>query len=158
MIDEPDKYVEQFVDAGADIITVHAEVCKHLHRTIHHVIDCGAKVGVALNPYSPLSLLTDALPELNLLLIMTVNPGFGGQKFIKSVVPKISEARELLDNLGADDLNLEVDGGVSPDTAPLAVKAGADILVAGNSVFKGKGSIQENIQALRDSIAELISN
>lgn len=148
MITEPDSYVEDFAAAGADIITVHAETGRHLHRTIGFIKDQGKHAGCALNPATPLSAVQNVLGELDLLLIMTVNPGFGGQKFLTSMLPKISKAAELIKDNGYKT-QLSVDGGINIDNVASAINAGADIFVAGNAVFKGEGTIEENIAALK---------
>lgn len=134
MIVDPDKYVEDFAKAGADILTVHYEACTHLHRTIHHIRENGMKAGVALNPHTPVGVLREVIEDLDLVLIMSVNPGFGGQKFIPNAVNKVKEARYLIDETGSEAL-IEVDGGVNLETGAQLVEAGADVLVAGSFVF-----------------------
>ncbi len=134
MITNPDDYLSEFRDAGADILTVHRETCPHLHRTVQAIKDLGAKAGVALNPATDLGSLDEILPDLDLLLIMSVNPGFGGQSFIPSVMAKIQKARDLIDD-NSLQIELEVDGGISPDNAAAVVHAGATILVAGSAIF-----------------------
>ncbi|HWG90295.1 MAG TPA: ribulose-phosphate 3-epimerase [Candidatus Thermoplasmatota archaeon] len=148
MIVEPERYLADFRRAGADILTVHAEACPHLHRTVQQIKELGARAGVALNPGTPLSAVEHVLPDLDLLLVMTVNPGFGGQKFIHSMIPKIEKAREMLDRAGSR-ADLEVDGGVNTETARLCVKAGADVLVAGNAVYGYKGNLADIIREIR---------
>ena len=149
MIAPVDPYIAAFAAAGADIITVHAEAGVHLDRTIQLIKSHGKKAGVSLVPSSPPELLDYILPELDLVLIMTVNPGFGGQSFIASQLEKIAVIRKKIDALGKD-IRLEVDGGINPQTAKSAVSAGADILVAGSAVFKdGAGQYATNIKALR---------
>lgn len=150
MIGNPEKYIKEFRDAGADIIVVHAEDQPHLHGVIQSIKALGAKAGVALNPSTPLSAVEDVLTDIEMLVIMTVNPGFGGQSFIKSMVPKIQKARELIEKNGLN-IDLEVDGGVNAETAKLAVDAGANVLVAGNAVF-GDRNIEENIKLLKSSL------
>lgn len=137
MISEPDKYAPEFAKAGAHIITVHAEATLHLHRSIQLVKSLGVKVGVALNPASSLSLIEQVLPEIDLFLLMTVNPGFGGQSFIASVLPKIKALRTQLTARGLQT-DIEVDGGINVETAKQVVAAGANVLVAGNAIFKAK--------------------
>lgn len=134
MIVEPEKYIEQFRQAGADIITVHAETCPHLHRTLQQIRATGAKAGVALNPHTPVSLMEDILEDADLFCLMSVNPGFGGQKFIYQTLNKIKQLRAMLDerNLTA---HIEIDGGVGLQNAEIILQAGADVLVAGSSVF-----------------------
>jgi ribulose-phosphate 3-epimerase len=138
MIERPERYVADFSRAGSDRIIVHQEATDHLHRTIHQVKDLERKVSVALNPATPATTLEDVLTELDSILIMTVNPGFGGQAFIRSMLRKIRALRGVLDRRHPD-CEIEVDGGVDADTAPLAVEAGADALVAGTSVFAAPG-------------------
>lgn len=134
MIENPDDYVEDFVKAGADMIVVHAESVKHLHRSVQKVKDLGVKVGVALNPATPLSVLDYVLEELDMVLLMSVNPGFGGQKFIPQVIGKIKELKSMINKVNPNCL-IQVDGGVNLETAPEVVKAGADVLVAGSAVY-----------------------
>ncbi|MGG3882490.1 ribulose-phosphate 3-epimerase [Brevibacillus panacihumi] len=135
MIEEPDRYIPQFAKSGADWITVHQEACRHLHRTIHLIKEQGVKAGVVLNPATPLVTIESMLPDLDMVLLMTVNPGFGGQKFIPSVVAKIRELRRLLDERGLGHVEIEIDGGVNKETARQCIEAGATVLVAGNAVF-----------------------
>ena len=135
MISEPDKYVSEFADAGADIITVHPETCIHLHRTIQLIKDSGAKAGVSLNPATEISTINTIAADLDLVLLMSVNPGFGGQRFINSVLGKIEELARLKSENNYL-FEIEVDGGINPDTANRVAKAGAEVLVAGNAVFK----------------------
>jgi ribulose-phosphate 3-epimerase len=148
MIEKPERYIADFVNAGAGIVTVHVETCPHLHRTIHQIKELGAKAGVTLNPATPLSTLEEILPDVDLVLIMSVNPGFGGQKYIPSSTAKIHRLRQMLDVIGSAAW-LEVDGGVHAGNAAEVVQAGADVLVAGSAVFGGKNSVAENISALR---------
>jgi ribulose-phosphate 3-epimerase len=137
MIEEPERYIEQFSAAGADIITVHYEACRHLHRTVQQIRATGAKVGVALNPHTSVLLLEDVLEEIDMVCIMSVNPGFGGQKFIYQTIPKI---RLLSDMIAARNLDvlIEIDGGVGLQNAATLLESGANVLVAGNSVFGAK--------------------
>jgi ribulose-phosphate 3-epimerase len=135
MIEEPGKYAEEFKKAGADILTVHFEACPNLHRNIQQIKGLGMKAGVALNPHTPVSLLKDILNDLDAVLIMSVNPGFGGQFFIPRTLQKLTELKTMIREMGAHAL-IEVDGGVTLDNAASIIKAGADILVAGNTVFK----------------------
>ncbi|GJL94325.1 MAG: ribulose-phosphate 3-epimerase [Hyphococcus sp.] len=149
MISPVDPYIDDFAEAGADILTVHPEAGAHLHRTIQSIKSAGMKAGVALNPATSVSCVEPILDELDLVLVMSVNPGFGGQKFISSQLKKIEALRALIDQTGKD-IFLEVDGGVDPQTAPLAISAGANLLVAGSAVFKGEASsYADNIAALR---------
>lgn len=141
MIVEPERYIEQFREAGAANITVHLEACPHLHRTIQQIKATGAKAGVALNPHTPVSLLEDVLEDLDLVCLMSVNPGFGGQKFIYQTIPKIRKLREMIDTINGHAL-IEIDGGVGLQNAQVLVEAGADVLVAGNAVFGAKDPFQ----------------
>jgi len=148
MIEAPERYVTSFVDAGADWVTVHAEASVHLHRLLAQVRDTGAKVGLALNPLTPLAVLELALPYLDQALIMSVNPGFGGQAFIPASVGRVETVKRMRDRMNPNCL-IEVDGGVSVKTAPALAAAGADVLVAGSAVFGGHGTVAENMAALR---------
>jgi ribulose-phosphate 3-epimerase len=134
MIENPDQYIEAFANAGADYITVHVEACRHLHRTIQLIKSTGVKAGVVLNPATPVDSLKHIIEDVDMVLLMSVNPGFGGQKFISSVLPKIRQVKELADSLNPD-LEIEVDGGVNEETAKLVIEAGANVLVAGSAVF-----------------------
>lgn len=134
MIENPDQYIESFAKAGADYITVHVEACPHLHRTIQLIKSFGVKAGVVLNPATPVQWIEPILEELDIVLLMSVNPGFGGQKFIPSVLNKIKQVKDLAIQKGVT-LEIEVDGGVNEQTAPLCVEAGATILVAGSAVY-----------------------
>jgi ribulose-phosphate 3-epimerase len=135
MILEPEKYAEQFKNAGADILTVHAEACTHLHRNVQQIKSLGMKAGVALNPHTPVSSLSDILHDIDLVCLMSVNPGFGGQKFIPFTLEKIKQLRKMIDDKGLN-IHIEIDGGVTVENAPSIIAAGADVLVAGNTVFK----------------------
>ncbi len=137
MIEKPERYLTAFKEAGADIITVHAESCIHLHRTVQQIKEMGIKAGVALNPHTPVATLSNVIKEIELVCLMSVNPGFGGQQFIPSTLPKITELKKLITESDSSAL-IEIDGGVTLDNAPAIVKAGADVLVAGNTVFKSK--------------------
>ena len=134
MIVEPEKYVEEFINYGADLVSVHYEACTHLHRTINLIQDKGAKAGVVLNPSTPVWVLGDNITEVDLVLLMSVNPGFGGQKFIENTYKKIRETKELILENNSTAL-IEIDGGVNTENAPKLFEAGADVLVAGNAVF-----------------------
>jgi len=149
MIVEPEKYIKDFAKAGADWISVHAEATLHLHRTILKIKELGKKAGVALNPHTPLNILEYILDDLDYVVIMTVDPGFGGQKFIKNCLPKIEKLKEILEKKEKTVL-IEVDGGINKDTAPLVIKAGANVLVAGSAVF-GKEDYSEAIKLLKYS-------
>jgi ribulose-phosphate 3-epimerase len=135
MIEQPERYLADFVKAGAKVITVHAEACTHLHRVVHMIKELGVQAGVAINPGTPASVLQEVLPDLDLVLVMTVNPGFGGQSFIPRTLHKIRELRQSLNEASLLDVHIQVDGGVTVETAPLVVRAGADVLVAGSAVF-----------------------
>lgn len=134
MIQNPDQYIEQFAKAGADIITVHVEACTHLHRTIQLIKQHGVKAGVVLNPATPVDTIQHVIDDVDMVLLMTVNPGFGGQKFINGVVPKIFAVSEMAKSKGLS-IDIEVDGGVNKDTAKLCIEAGANVLVAGSAVY-----------------------
>jgi ribulose-phosphate 3-epimerase len=151
MVERPEDYVAQFIDAGADIITVHIELDRHIHRLVHAIKDMGAKAGIALNPATPLSSLEEILPFLDLVLIMTVNPGFGGQAFIADSVDKIARLRGILDNRRVA-AELEVDGGITAEIAPRVVKAGADVLVAGAAIFSRNNKPSESIRQMRKAV------
>lgn len=149
MIENADHYLEAFANAGADIITVHVEACTHLDRTIQAIKALGKKAGVSLVPSTPPEVLDYVLAELDLVLVMSVNPGFGGQKFLSSQLPKIRHIRERINATGKD-IDLEVDGGINPETAKLVMEAGANVLVAGSASFKGgEKAYADNIKKLR---------
>lgn len=152
MIVEPERYIESFREAGADVITVHYEACTHLHRTLQVIKGTGAKAGVALNPHTPVHLLEDVIEDIDLVLIMSVNPGFGGQKFIYQSIPKIQKLKEMIIVRNTATL-IEVDGGVGLQNAEKLLQAGADVLVAGSSVFKADDPKQA-IRALKEIGAE----
>ncbi len=135
MIEEPEKYAEEFKKAGADVLTVHIEACRHLHRNIQQIHALGMKAGVALNPHSPVSSLSEIISEVDLVCLMSVNPGFGAQKFITHTFQKVRELKQLIKNTGSTAL-IEIDGGVTLSNAAELVRVGADVLVAGNTVFK----------------------
>lgn len=135
MIVQPERYIQTFKECGADILTVHYEACTHLHRTIQEIHNAGMKAGVALNPHTPVSVLEDIITDLDEVLLMSVNPGFGGQKFIENTIKKTAQARELIDRTGSKAL-IEIDGGVNLETGARLLAAGADALVAGSFVFK----------------------
>lgn len=151
MISDPDLYAEKFIKAGADILTIHAEAGPHLHRSLQLIKSLGAKAGVSLNPATPLSVIEYVMDDIDLLLLMSVNPGFGGQKFIPAVLEKIEKARAMIDATGRD-IDLEVDGGIYPEeTSKQAIKAGANVLVSGSAVFRegAKEGYAKAISALR---------
>lgn len=147
MVDRPERYITEFANAGADFITVHVEACSHLHGTLQQIRGLGKRAGVSLNPSTPENAITYVLEQLDLILVMSVNPGFGAQKFIPAVLPKISALRQMIDGAGRH-IDLEIDGGVNPENARQIVEAGADALVAGNAVFKAK-DYRQAIEALR---------
>jgi len=146
MIEDPDQYISAFIDAGSDWISVHQEACVHLHRTLGHIAGQGAKAGVVLNPATPVATLDEVLDMVDHVLIMSVNPGFGGQKFIPSALKKVRQLVELRSRRGLN-FRIEIDGGIGPDTIGDAVRAGVELLVAGNAVF-GKGNVRDNTRQL----------
>ncbi len=154
MIEHPEKYLEAFRDAGADRLTVHVEACTHLHRVVHQIRETGAAVGVALNPATPLMLVEEILGDIDLLLLMTVNPGFGGQAFIHSTLPKLQRASEMIRSTGREIL-LEADGGIDLDTVAATVRAGAEVLVAGSSIFGAADSAAACAQLKKIALAAL---
>jgi ribulose-phosphate 3-epimerase len=147
MILEPEKHLNAFAEAGADIIGVSAEACTHLHRTVQNIKKLGKKASVALNPATPLSFIEYVLEDLDQILLMTVNPGFGGQEFIPNVLPKIEKCRQMINDRGLK-LDVEVDGGINERTVPMVVKAGANVLVAGSAIY-GRKNIKKIIEAFR---------
>jgi len=153
MIEHPERYVSQFAQAGADIITVHVEASPHLHATIRLIKESGARAGISINPPTPLGVVEEFLPHVDLVLVMSVNPGFGGQSFIPETLPRIASIRKLLDDR-ALHAELEVDGGVNADNAPDIVKAGANVLVAGNSIFRTQEGISGAMRRLREATGE----
>jgi ribulose-phosphate 3-epimerase len=134
MIENPDQYIDAFANAGANYITVHVETCRHLHRTINHIKSFGIKAGVVLNPATPVESIQHVLGDIDMVLLMSVNPGFGGQKFIPEVLPKIRKVKEMADAKGLI-IEIEIDGGVNPETAKLCIDAGANVLVAGSAIY-----------------------
>ena len=144
MVEEPGRYVDDFVNAGADMLVVHAEACNHLHRTIQQIREKGVKVGVALNPATPLNVLDYVIDDIDMILLMSVNPGFGGQKYIPVTTKKIRELREKLNQMGSE-IDIEVDGGVTLDNARELIDAGATVLVAGSAVYKN--DVEANVKA-----------
>jgi ribulose-phosphate 3-epimerase len=151
MVESPERQIEEFARAGADIITIHVEACTHLHRTIQQIKELGKKAGVSLNPATPIDSLEEILPSVDLVLVMTVNPGFGGQTFIKDMPEKIARIRADLDRRGLE-AELEVDGGISAATAPLVVRAGATVLVAGAAIFATGESVKDSLEKIRASL------
>ena len=147
MIENPDNYIKDFVDAGSDLIVVHAEACRHLHRTIQNIRSYNVKAGVALNPATSIESIKHIIEDVDMVLIMTVNPGFGGQSFIESMLEKIKELKQLIDdkNLNVD---IQVDGGIKPDNIHKVVEAGANIIVAGSAIFNSE-NIEETVSLMR---------
>ena len=156
MIEKPERQIEQFAQAGADIITVHAEVCPDLHQIVAAIKRLGVRAGVSLNPATPLTIIDEVLADLDLVLQMTVNPGFAGQAFMEEVLDKIARLRQILDEKGLT-CELEVDGGISAQTAPRVVEAGARVLVAGSAIFNRSESIEQAMDRLRASFRGLTS-
>ena len=157
MISNPDPYIADFQQSGAEIITIHAEVCRHLDRSLAAIRDAGVKAGVAINPATPVDVIAHVLDRLDLILLMTVNPGFGGQKFIDAVVPKITAVRDMV---GDRDIDIEVDGGITVETAPLVAAAGANVLVAGSAVFgvRNPDDYAKNIEAIRTAALSAVGS
>ena len=147
MIENPDQYIKDFVDAGCDLIVVHQEACRHLHRTIQNIKSYGIKAGVALNPSTPIETIKHVLQDVDMVLIMTVNPGFGGQSFIEGMIPKIEELKAIIDSQNLS-LDIQVDGGIKPDNVAKVVKAGANIIVAGSAIFNSD-DIQTTVNLFR---------
>jgi ribulose-phosphate 3-epimerase len=141
MIENPDQYINAFAKAGADILTVHVEACHHLHRTVQQIKTKGMKAGVVLNPHTPVSMIEHVIEDVDLVLLMTVNPGFGGQSFIHSVLPKIKQVADIVEKRKLQ-VEIEVDGGVNPETAKLCIEAGANVLVAGSAIYNQKDRSQ----------------
>ncbi len=148
MIVQPERYLADFVQAGADLVLVHVETCPHLHRTVQNIHQLGAKAGVVINPATPLVTLEEILPEVEQVLLMTVNPGFGGQELIPATLDKIARLRRTLTERNLGHIPIEVDGGVNRETIGTIARAGADIFVAGSGVFNNRGSIAENLKSL----------
>lgn len=138
MIEKPERYVEDFVKAGADYLTVHAEACTHLHRTLQHIRSLGCKSGVALNPHTPISAIEEVLEEVDLVLIMSVNPGFGGQSFIPNALDKVRKLKHILVERGLEHIEIEIDGGVKLNNIQEVAEAGVDLIVSGSGIFNGK--------------------
>lgn len=151
MIEKPERYLADFARAGADILTVHVETCPHLHRTVQAIRELGVRPGVTLNPATPLAMLEEILPYVDLVLIMSVNPGFGGQSYIPTSTAKIARLRAMLDAIGSA-AELEVDGGIKPGNAAEVVAAGATVLVAGSAIFGGPNPVADNINAFNKEL------
>ncbi len=154
MIERPEAMLDAFAKAGADILTVHVETCPHLHRTLQQIRELGVRPGVTLNPATPLVMLEEILPDVTQVLIMSVNPGFGGQSYIPASTGKIARLRRMLNARGLQHVDIEVDGGVKPDNAAEIAAAGANILVAGSAIFNDRASIATNIAAFRRALGE----
>jgi ribulose-phosphate 3-epimerase len=157
MVQPPEDFIERFARAGADTIIVHQEATPHLHRAIQYIHHCGKKAGVAINPSTPAGTLSEVLGSLQLVLVMTVNPGFGGQEFIFETLPKIRQVRSAIRERGFD-CEVEVDGGINHETAPLVVEAGANVLVAGTAVFESKDGVAAAIEGLLASCASAVTS
>ncbi|HEX2187820.1 MAG TPA: ribulose-phosphate 3-epimerase [Longimicrobiaceae bacterium] len=154
MIESPDRYLEAFAKAGADHLTVHVETCPHLHRTVQRIRELGVKAGVTLNPATPVEALSEVLPYVDLVLVMSVNPGFGGQSYIPTSTAKIARVRRMIEERGLGGrIELQVDGGVAPDTVAEVAAAGATVVVAGSAVYNRSAGVAENIRALREAAA-----
>ena len=153
MISNPEAFIDPFAEAGADLISIHVEASTHLHGDLHRIRDVGCYAGVAINPATPAEAISEVLGYVDLILVMTVNPGFGGQTFIAEALPKIGTIRRMIDERGLPDVPIQVDGGIGPRTAPLAAAAGASVFVAGSSVFRWEPGIAANFAALRDSLS-----
>lgn len=154
MITQPERYIPDFVRAGADILTVHVEACPHLHRTIHQIKELGIKAGVTLNPATPLVSLEEVLPDVDMVLIMSVNPGYGGQSYIPGSSARITRLRRMLDERGLVDVDIEVDGGVKAHNAAEIVAAGANVLVLGSAIFNQEATVAQNMARLRANLME----
>ena len=153
MIEHPERYLADFARAGADYLTVHVETCPHLHRTVQQIRELGVRPGVSLNPATPAAALEEILPHVDLVLVMSVNPGFGGQSYISGSTEKVAKVRRMLDDRGLDHVELEVDGGIGPGNAAEVVRAGASALVAGSAVYNAQATVAENLRRLREAIA-----
>jgi ribulose-phosphate 3-epimerase len=151
MVSNPERYIDDFATVGADMITIHAEACKHLDRTIQYIKQKGMKAGIAINPATSLSVLDYVMDQVDMILIMTVNPGFGGQKFIPNMLAKVTELRKCLENKGLDT-DIQVDGGITKDNLRQIIEAGANVIVAGSSIFNGK--IEANVKDFLDIMQE----
>ena len=152
MIEKPERYLAAFAEAGADYLTVHVETSPHLHRTVQQIRELGVKPGVTLNPATPAESLEEILPYVDLVLVMSVNPGFGGQSYIPTSTAKIAKIRRMLDERGLGHVELQVDGGVAPDTAAEVARAGASVVVAGSAVYNAKAPVADNLRRLREAL------
>ncbi len=155
MISEPDRYLAAFAEAGSDTLIIHQEGAIHINRTVQEIHRLGLRAGLAINPATPASLLEEILPDLELVLVMTVNPGFGGQEFLAGMLPKIRRVRRMIEETRSD-CELEVDGGIEPHTAPLVVEAGAGVLVAGSAVFQAPGGATAGLGRLKEELARRV--
>ncbi|MDH3732104.1 MAG: ribulose-phosphate 3-epimerase [Gemmatimonadota bacterium] len=153
MISNPEAFIDPFAQAGADLITIHVEASTHLHGDLHRIREVGCYAGVALNPATPAEAISEVLGYVDLILVMTVNPGFGGQKFIAEAIPKVETIRRMVADRGLPDIPVQVDGGIGPKTAPIAAAAGASVFVAGSSVFRWEPGIRANFETLQASVA-----
>jgi ribulose-phosphate 3-epimerase len=153
MIERPERYLEPFARAGVSLLTVHVETSPHLHRTLQEIRELGVRAGVAINPATPVESLSACLDYVDMVLVMSVNPGFGGQTFIPQSLDRIRRVRQMLKQSGRDDVEIQVDGGITAETAPSVVAAGATVLVAGSAVYNARGTVEENIRMIRDAIA-----
>ena len=151
MIVEPANHIKAFVDAGADRISIHMEADNHVHRTLSYIESLGCKRGVAINPHTPASVLSEIMHMVDVIIVMTVNPGYGGQSFLSETMPKVTQIRDMIVKSGRD-IDIEVDGGISAATAQTAVDAGANVLIAGSAVFNAKHSVADGINAIRHSL------
>lgn len=154
MVEKPDWMIPEFAGAGAGILTVHVETCVHLHRTIQLIKENGVRAGVAINPATPLVTLEEILPEIDLVLLLSVNPGFGGQAYIQGSTRRIARLRKMLDERGLSHVELEVDGGIKIENAREVVNAGATVLVIGSGIYNSQGSVKDNIAAIRQSLVD----
>lgn len=154
MIEKPERYLPAFADAGADYLTVHVETSPHLHRTVQQIRELGSRPGVTLNPATPLESISEILVDVDLVLVMSVNPGFGGQSYIPGSTERIRRVRAMLDERGLSHVELEVDGGVAPATIAQVMSAGASVVVAGSAVYNAKASVADNLRALRQAAGE----
>jgi ribulose-phosphate 3-epimerase len=155
MIEAPERYLGAFAEAGVSSLTVHVENSPHLHRTVQQIHELGMRAGVAINPATPVDSIEEILPFVDLVLVMSVNPGFGGQSFIPTSVAKIARIRSMLDRRGLSGVEIEVDGGIDAETAPVVVRAGATVLVAGSAVYNDQGSVSANVSRLREAVADI---
>ncbi len=151
MIEGPERFLSAFAEAGIASLTIHVETCPHLHRTVQQIRELGMRAGAAVNPATPVASLEEILPFLDLVLVMSVNPGFAAQSFIPTALAKIRRVREMVDAAGLPEVEIQVDGGIGPDTARAVVEAGASVLVAGSAVFNRTGSVADNLRAIREA-------